>query len=200
MSQVEALGLRPTKFRVSWLSPHARESVCAAACCALVLLCVLVANPFVNAAFDDDWSYSHVALRFAETGGLHYNGWGSPTLLFQAIWGGLWIRVFGFSFNLLRLATLPFSLGFVWIVYALGRKIGLRCDLAWFGALALGTSPLFLPVAASFMTEAYACFFTTLCVYAAICSAEARGSCSAILWALGIGCFRPSRGADRQTV
>ena len=37
-------------------------------CCAAVLSCVLLAWPFANSAFNDDWSYADVALRFAQTG------------------------------------------------------------------------------------------------------------------------------------
>jgi len=196
----QALLSTPGRFGRLWISSRGRESVYAAACCAIVLLCVVVANPFANAGFDDDWSYSHVALRFAETGSVHYNGWGSPMLLFQTIWGAAWIRLFGFSFDLLRFATLPFSLGFVWLVYVLGRAIGLRRDLACFGALTVGTSPLFLPLAASFMTEAYACFFTTLCIYAAIRSSEAARSQSATFWLWVLALSGIVGGSDRQTV
>jgi hypothetical protein len=190
----------PGKFR-GWSHKFgSRESVWAASTCAIVLLCIVLANPFANAGFDDDWSYSHVALRFAETGRVHYNGWGSPMILFQTIWGAAWIRLFGFSFDILRFATLPFSLGFVWLVYALGRTIGLRRDLACFGALAVGTSPLFLPLAASFMTEAYACFFTALCIYAAIRSADAPGSWTAMIWLWVLALSGIVGGSDRQTV
>jgi len=196
----QALLSTPGRFGRLWISLRSRESVWAAACCAIVLLCVLIANPFAKAGFDDDWSYSHVALQFAETGSIHYNGWGSPMLLFQAIWGAIWIRIFGFSFDILRLATIPFSLGFIWLVYTLGRAIGLRRDLACFGALVVGTSPLFLPLAASFMTEAYACFFTMLCIYGAIRSAEAAGSQSATFWLWVLALSGIVGGSDRQTV
>src|SRR3954454_9212634 len=118
-------------------------------CCLVTLFCVLIAYPFAATGFNDDWSYSQVALKFAETGHLRYNGWGPAMQLFQALWGAGWIRLFGFSFDLLRLVTLPFSLGFVWLTYALGRKAGLRPDLACFGALVVGTCPLYIPLAAS---------------------------------------------------
>ncbi len=169
-------------------------------CSAVFLICVGLTKPFTDSGFDDDWSYSHVALKLAETGGLHYNGWGSPMLLPQVLWGAAWIRLFGFSFDVLRFATLPFSLGFVLLVYALGRKIGLRSQLALFGSLTVGTSPLFLPLAASFMTEAYACFFTMLCIYAAICSAEARNNFPATLWLWVLAISGIVGGSDRQTV
>ncbi|HXJ39245.1 MAG TPA: hypothetical protein VNH18_08190, partial [Bryobacteraceae bacterium] len=103
--------------------------------CAIVLGCIAIAKPFANCAFNDDWSYSHVALQFAQTGRFHYNGWGSPTILFQTLWGAAWIRLFGFSFDVLRAATIPFALGFVVLVYALGRKVGLTRGLALFAAI-----------------------------------------------------------------
>ncbi len=169
-------------------------------CGAALLLCIWTANPFADAAFNDDWSYSYVALQLAETGHLRYNGWGGSMILFQSLWGSVWINIFGFSFDLMRMVTLPFSIGFVLLIYALGRKSGLAMNPAFFGALIIGTSPLFLPMAASFMTEPYACFFSTLCIYAAIASAQAvcRASATRWLWVLAVaGIFG---GSDRQTV
>jgi hypothetical protein len=169
-------------------------------CCAAVLLCVLLGRPFADCSFNDDWAYSHVALKLAETGRLHYSGWGSPMILFQSFWGAAWIRAFGFSFDILRIATLPFSIGFVLLVYALGRRAGLPHNLACFGALTVGTSPLFVPLASSFMTEPYACFFGTLCIYAAISSAEASSSARATRWLWILAGSGILGGSDRQTV
>lgn len=169
--------------------------------CSLALLsCIVLANPFVNAAFNDDWSYANVALTLARTGHMHYNAWGRPTLLFQSIWAAAFIRIFGFSFNLLRAITLPFSLGFAWVTYCLGREIGLDRRLAAFGALMISVCPLFLPFAASFMTEPYACFFGTFCVYAAVRVAHtSRPSLrNGWLWVL-IVCGILG-GADRQSL
>lgn len=169
-------------------------------CLAIPLLCVLAAWPFADAGFNDDWSYSDIALRFAETGHFHFNGWLWSTVLFQMVWGAAWIRLFGFSFDVLRVATFPFALGFVWLVYALARKTGLRRDLACFGALILGTSPLYIPLAASFMTDVYGCFFIALCLYAAIQSVEATGSKSAMVWLWILAISGVLGGSDRQIV
>jgi hypothetical protein len=172
-----------------------------ALCCIAVLMCVLLAWPFANSAFNDDWSYAHVALLFAQTGRITYNGWGGATILPQTLWGAAWIRLFGFSFNLLRLATLPFSVGFVLLVYGIGLEAGLRRPVALFAALTVGTSPLFIPFAASYMTEPYACLFTALCVYAAIASAQARdGDPRSIYWLWTLAASGILGGSDRQVV
>jgi hypothetical protein len=156
--QFSECALTGTETRGAWALAWLRQdALCVLLCLGIPLLCVLIARPFGKIAFDDDWSYSHIALKFAQTGHLQYDGWGSPTLLFQSLWAAGWIRILGFSFDLMRLITLPFSLGFVLLVYVLGRKIGLRCELALFGALTVGTAPLFLPIAASFMTDPYGC-------------------------------------------
>ena len=169
-------------------------------CCAALLICIALAHPFANCAFNDDWSYSDVALKLAETGWLHYNGWGSPMILVQTVWGAAWIRLFGFSFNVLRAATIPFSVGFVLLVYALGRRAGLRGELALFGALTVGTSPLFVPLAASFMTDAYSCFFIAICLYAAIAGAETTRGAVAARWLWLLALSGIVGGSNRQVV
>src|SRR5206468_7910006 len=92
------------------------------------------------------------------------------------------------------------SAGFVWLTYALGRKAGLRPDIACFGAIVVGACPLFIPLAASFMTEPYACFFTTACMYAAMCSAEAATSKRAAVWLWILVVAGLLGGSDRQSV
>jgi hypothetical protein len=130
-------------------------------------------------------------MKLAQTGRFQYNDWVTSTLLFQSVWGALWIRIFGFSFDLLRIATLPFSLGSVYLVYVTGRRLGLAPTLASLGALTFGTSPLFLPHAATFMTEPYTCFFTLACVYAFVRITQAGTGSQATQWltVLSITCL-----------
>lgn len=168
--------------------------------CAIPLALLLISHPFAPEAFVDDWSYADVALKLAQTGHLHYNGWGSPMILLQTIWGAIWIHAFGFSFDLLRVVTIPFSIGFVFLVYLTGRKSGLSGAAATFGALLVGTSPIFLPLAASFMTEPYACFFTALCIYAALCGTVAETHRTATLWLWILALSGMVGGAERQSV
>ena len=170
------------------------------ACCLVFLACIAIAGPFANSAFDDDWSYSHVAFQLAQTGHFHYDGWGSPSIVFQSVLAAIGIRIFGFSFNLLRFVSLPFSLAFVLLSYQLGRKIGLTQHFALFAALIVATSPLFIPLASTFMTEPYACCFSLLCIYAALSSADAPDSFGAKKWLWILAASGILGGSDRQTV
>ncbi|MFL6451845.1 MAG: ArnT family glycosyltransferase [Bryobacteraceae bacterium] len=169
--------------------------------CSLALIAsIVIANPFVDSSFNDDWSYSDTALKLAQTGRIHYNGWGSPTILFQSAWAALFIRLYGFSFDLLRVIAIPFSVGFVCLTYFLGRRLGLHREFAGFAALTVGVSPLFVPLAASFMTEPYACFFSLLCIYAAVHSVTSRSESSAVRWLWVLTISGILGGSDRQTV
>jgi hypothetical protein len=180
------------RSRAQWVYP--------ALCCAGLLLCILLANPFNEAGFDDDWSYARVAMKLAQTGKMQYNGWGSPILLFQSFWAIPWIKALGFSFPVLRAATIPVSMGFVLLVYATGRAIRLSPELSAFASLATGTSPLFLPLAASFMTDSPGCFFIMLCIYSAIRSVQAEDSRGAAGWLWVLALAGVVGGANRQIV
>jgi hypothetical protein len=169
--------------------------------CVVLLVCIILAWPFARTSFDDDWSYTYVALKFAQTGHLHYSGWGGAMILFQIFWGAIWIRLCGFSFDIVRISTIPFSCAVVLLVYALSRQAGLACHRAFFAALVMGTSPLFLPFAASFMTEVYACFFILACLYAAIAAAQApSGGHADVRWLWVLAVCGTIGGADRQVV
>ncbi len=169
-------------------------------CCAAVLICILLSNPFNDSGFIDDWSYGDVAMRLAQTGRMQYNGWGSPILLFQSFWAIPWLRAFGYSVPVLQASMIPLSLGFVFLVYATGRQIRLSPELAAFGALATGTSPLFLPSAASFMTESCGCFFAMLCVYATLRAVQAEEPDAAARWLWTLAVAGAVGGANRQIV
>ena len=165
-----------------------------------MLCAILLADPFTLTGFDDDWSYARVALKFAQTGRLQYNGWGSPLQLIQTLWAAPWIRLFGFSFPLVQATTIPFSLGFVLLAYATGRRAGLSRQLSAFAAIGTGTSPLFMPFAASFMTEPCACFFGMACILCALRALQAKDPRGATRWLWALALAGLLGGADRQSV
>ncbi len=154
-------------------SPIARPPAAAAnrrlplICALLVAVSVLATVPVLEMGVNDDWSYTWTARELARTGHLTYNGWATAMIGVQAYWAALWIRLFGFSFTLVRLTTLPFAAGCAALLYVLGRRAGLAPRLAAFGALTVTLSPVFTPLAASFMSDVPGFFFFLLCLYAA---------------------------------
>lgn len=141
----------------------------AALCGLLAVAAALAATPFVEMGVCDDWSYIKTARDLAETDRFQYNGWATAMLGGQALVGAAAIRLFGFSFTIVRLTTLLFAAGCAVLSYALGRRAGLLPVAARFATLGvLALSPVFVPLAASFMTDIPGLFFFLLAVYAGV--------------------------------
>jgi Dolichyl-phosphate-mannose-protein mannosyltransferase len=151
-------------------------------CIVIVATALLLTWPFANIGYGDDTAYAHVALTLARTGYLLYNGWEAAFLVFHAYWGALFIRLFGFSFVCLRLSTLPFALGAVALCYLLMRRVGLQQLNAVLVTLLFGLSPLFLPVAVSYMTDVPAIFFMFASLYSFARAEESAGKSISYSW------------------
>jgi hypothetical protein len=169
-------------------------------CAAITLAALLLAWPFANLPFNDDFTWSFTVKQLADTGHLVYNGWSSPSIIAQAYWGLLWVKLFGFSFNVLRFSTFPMAIGAVVVAYALARRAGLATPLAMFTALLLGLSPLFLPLAASFMTDVPGVFFLLLSLYFLVRGFESPARPAAIAWLIAGTIIALIGGSSRQTV
>lgn len=76
------------------------EYLPATACALAPILCYFVVRPYAEIGIHDDWSYVKTAQVLAETGQMVYNGWAAVILGWQAYFGALIIKLFGFSFTL----------------------------------------------------------------------------------------------------
>jgi hypothetical protein len=134
-------------------------------CAALVLVAIACTRPFAESGLNDDWSYTKTALDLAQSGKLRYNGWAAAMLGAQAYWGAAFIKLFGFSFLTTRLSTAPLAAGCAALLYALHRRASLPPTISVFGTLMITLSPLFIPHAASFMTEVPGFFLLLASLY-----------------------------------
>jgi len=166
----------------------------------LIPALVFATVPFVEMGLNDDWAYARTAIDAARTGNLHYFGWSNSMIGFQAYWGALFVRFFGPSFNVLRLCTLPFSAGCALLLYHLARRSGLGPTLAAFATATVTCSPLFIPLAASFMTDLPSLFFSlaTIACTAAALRARDRAASSWLVWLAGAAFLGWLGGTIRQ--
>jgi hypothetical protein len=100
----------------------------------------------------------------------------------QAWFAALVIRLFGFSFTAVRLTTAVFAVGCALILFKLGRRIGLNPSYARLGTLAVVLSPIFVPLAASFMTDVPAFFFLLACAYCGVRALDAVEWRTSVWW------------------
>ena len=151
-------------------------------CCLVFLGAYLLVWPLVQMGFGDAWSYIWMARRFADTGHIAYTGWGTPMVGWMIPWGALFIKLFGFSYVTVRLSILPVAMGCLLLFHASLRRFEITPRNAVIGTLALGLSPFFLPLAASFMTDVPGLFAILLCLYLCQRAVSAVTDRAAIFW------------------
>jgi hypothetical protein len=153
-------------------------------CALITVISILATWPFLNMGVNDDFSYAQIALRVAETGKLIYNGWNTPMIGAQAYWAALFIKVFGFSFDVVRLSTLPFVAGCALLFYYLALRASASSVIASVATCFVMLSPLAIPLEASFMTDIPALFFVLLCFVATLRALDELAKSSRWLWVL----------------
>jgi hypothetical protein len=169
-------------------------------CAALIIAAFFLVNPSAEMPFCDDWSYAFTVRRLLDTGALTYNGGATAMIVSHVLWGALFSKLFGFSFTVLRLSTLPFAAASAALCYVLARQAALRPSLAFFASLVLCLSPLFLPLATSFMTDVPGLFFILASLVAIIHGAKTPDPWHAAAW-LFIGTLAAAiGGTSRQIV
>jgi len=92
----------------------------------LWLAAIIVVNPLGDFPLNDDWSYAIAVQRMLETGDFRPLGWTSSALITQTIWGTTFCTIFGYSFEVLRGATLAVSLLGVFTIYLLSLQLKLN--------------------------------------------------------------------------
>jgi dolichol-phosphate mannosyltransferase len=167
-------------------------------CMAVFLLAVAATNPVLEMGFIDDWSYARIAREFAATGHFAYNGWTAVPLLPQIVWASAFIKLFGFSFFIVRLSTVVLGLFLIPLLYRLGRESGLAPPFAAFATLLSVLSPLTMPEAVSFMSDVPAFFLFALCFYGGVKSWKAASAKDCVRWAGLIVLAGVLSGLDRQ--
>ena len=159
---------------------------------------VLISNPSANMPFIDDFSYIKSAIDFAHTGRFVYNGWAVEILGWLIPWGALFIKIFGFSFTGMRFSMLPLAMLAVFLFHQILRRFGVNAQNSVFGALTLGISPLFLPMAASFMTDVPGLLVILVCIYMCQRAVAAPSDRSALLWLCAATLVNVAGGTVRQ--
>lgn len=167
-------------------------------CAFAVAVCVLLVFPVANMPFGDDFSYTKTALDFARTGHFVYNGWATAMLGWLVPWGALFIKVFGFSFTVVRLSVLPIAMATVYVFHDVLRRFEINEANAVLGALAMALTPLFVPMASTYMTDIPGLFVIVICMYMCQRAVAAHTDRVALLWLCSAALVDVAGGTVRQ--
>ncbi len=129
---------------------------------ALWLIAIVLVNPSGDFPLNDDWSYAIAVQRMLETGDFRPLGWTSSALITQTLWATAFCSIFGFSFEVLRGATLVVSIFGIFTIYLLTLQLKLNRKTAFFLALCIAFNPLWFALSFTFMTDVYFATFTAI--------------------------------------
>ena len=115
-------------------------------------------------------------------------------------WGALFTKLFGFSFTATRISMLPVVFASVLLFHASMRRFGASRWNAVLGTLTLGLSPLFFPLAPTFMTDVPGLFCILLCVYLCQRALQANDDRTAVAWLVVATVTNLIGGTVRQIV
>lgn len=168
--------------------------------CSLVILCCLpLVRPWLGMGVHDEPSYIRTAELLAQTGHVIYNGWAGPILGWHLYWGALFIRLFGFSFDVARLSTLPIAMLFAFLSQRTMVRCGLNQWNATLATLSFLLAPLFLPLVFTFMTDVGGMLVIVACFYACLRALQASSDRNACLWIAFAAIGNAVGGSIRQT-
>jgi hypothetical protein len=151
-------------------------------CALAVLVCELISRPYTTMGICDDGPYILVAKNLAATGHIHYNGWSAAMLCWQLYLGVALIKLFGFSFTIVRVSTLLVSMAAAFLLQRTLARCGISERNAVIGTLALVLSPLYLLLSATFMSDVHGLFAMIICLYACLRALQASTERAAIGW------------------
>ncbi|HZD77759.1 MAG TPA: hypothetical protein VE218_12185, partial [Acidobacteriaceae bacterium] len=146
----------------------------------------------------DDWSYVRTAYDFARTGHFVYNGWATAMLGWQIVWSAPFLKLFGYSFTVARLSMLPFAIASAWIFHAILLRCGISNRNAVFGTLTVCLSPVFIPLASSYMTDIGGILIILLCMYLCQRALGAQSDRAAVIWLCVASLTNVVGGTERQ--
>ncbi|KKW42748.1 MAG: hypothetical protein UY92_C0004G0084 [Candidatus Magasanikbacteria bacterium GW2011_GWA2_56_11] len=110
-------------------------------------------SPAGEFALNDDWVHAEMIRHWVETGELKMNPFTGPTLHWLILLGALAAKIGGFSFTLLRLTTLAFTLALILLTYYFLHRVTRRQDLAFIGALLVWLNPIAYNLSFTYMTD-----------------------------------------------
>ncbi len=168
------------------------------ACMLALFICVLLTRPIVSMGVADDWSYIWSARVLANTGHLTYNGWATAILGWQIYLGALFIKLFGFSFTIVRSSVLVVSLACCGLMQRTFVRLGISEWSASIATLTLILSPVSLPLSFSFMSDIPGLFVILICIYCCLRASQAISDRVALGWLACAALSNVAGGTVRQ--
>lgn len=137
---------------------------------------VLAVDPHGDFPLNDDWNFALGTWWFAEHGEFRFARFTGMSLRAQVVWGALWTRLFGESFEVLRASTLTLAFVSLLLFRSLLVRTSLSRSVRLLAVGALLANPYFLWSAHTYMTQIPFLAASLAAVLAWVKGAEERSS------------------------
>lgn len=154
----------------------------AIACALTPLLCYIAICAHAEIGINDDWCYLKTAQLLAQTGHLTYNGWGGAILGWHAYLAVLLVKLFGFSFTVVRLTTVIEAMAIAFLLQRTYLQAGVNSWNATLATMTFVLSPLCLPPDFTFMDDLPGALCVVVCLYMCLRAEQAKSDRSTIAW------------------
>jgi hypothetical protein len=135
------------------LSQRAARVLEVALLLAVFAVAVILIRPQGDFPLNDDWDFALPTWHFARTGQFHFSQFTAVSLRALVLWGSLWTRAFGQSFEVLRASTLTLSAATIVVVNHILARGGIARSLRIVTTLAFMFHPIFIWASCTYMTE-----------------------------------------------
>lgn len=125
----------------------------------IFIVIVLLINPHGNFPLNDDWVYGHTVQSLLYEHKLDFYEFTGPILIAQTFYGFIISFFTGFSYNLLRLSTLLFSILSIIILYLILEKNTANKKINLFACLLFLFNPILINTSFTFLTDVPFLFF-----------------------------------------
>jgi hypothetical protein len=146
----------------------------------------------------DDFAYIWSAKVLAETHHVVYTGAATAMLTWQLYLGALFIKLFGFSFTVVRASVVLVSLMSAAILHRIFLRMGLGDWNASVATLSIVLSPLFLPLATTFMSDVPGMIAVLVCLYCCLRAIQTPSERATIVWLVAAALSNDLLGTVRQ--
>src|SRR5437773_1917845 len=116
-------------------------------------LAIAIVNPRGNFPVVDDWDFAIATWNFARTGHFQFTNFTAVSLRAMVLWGAVWTRLFGESFEVLRASTLTLAAITIAVIHEILRHANILRFARILGTLAFAFHPIFLWSSCTYMTE-----------------------------------------------
>jgi hypothetical protein len=114
---------------------------------------ICVTDPVGEFPLNDDWSYTRTAIKLFETGSIQIDDWAAQSLISHVAYGALAIKIFGFSFTVLRCSILLLAVIGNIAFFLLLRELNVCRTKSLLVTLLMAFNPISYCLSFSFMTD-----------------------------------------------